>query len=49
MTSQTSMALSLTAYPWPAVSARPEGFVRVAINVAKRNHHLAQGCFPMTD
>jgi hypothetical protein len=49
MTSQTSMTLSLTAYPWPMVSARAEGFARITVNVAKRNRHLAQGCFPMTD
>jgi len=49
MNSQTSMTLSLTAYAWPAVSARVEGFARITVNVAKRNHHHAQGCFPMTD
>jgi len=49
MTSQTSMTLPLPAYAWPLVSARVEGFSRIAVNVAKRNCHHAQGCFPMTD
>jgi hypothetical protein len=49
MISQTSITLSLTAYAWPMVSARTGGFVRITVNVAKRNHHHAQGCFPMTD
>jgi hypothetical protein len=49
MISQISITLPLTASAWPTVSARVEGFPRLAVNVTKRNCHRAQGCFPMTD
>jgi hypothetical protein len=49
MIPQTSITLPLTAYIWPMGGARTEGFARITVNVAKRNHRLAQGCFPMTD
>lgn len=48
MISQTSIPLPLPATPW-LVGARVEGFAGLAVNVAKRNRHPAQGCFPMTD
>jgi len=49
MISQTSITLSLSAYPWPMPCMRVEGFVRITVNVTKRNRHHAQGCYPMTD